>query len=157
MDAFVALTGMDEQNILLSYFASSHGVTKVISKVNRDEFAAMAQRLGLDSIVSPRKTISDVVVRYARALKNSLGSKVETLYKLMDGNIEALEFIVKGDCPVINTPLKELKLKKNTLIAGIVRNRKNIIPSGDDMILSGDSVIVITAGQRIEDLSDIKR
>lgn len=155
MDAFVALTGLDEQNILLSYFANANNIPKVITKINRDEFNKMAYRLGLDSIVSPRKTISDVVVRYARALKNSLGCSVETLYKLMDSEAEALEFIVSSSSTIVNIPLKELKLKPNTIIAGIVRNRKKILPSGDDMILPGDSVIVITAGQRVDDISDI--
>ena len=155
MDAFVALTGMDEQNILLSYFANSHDIPKVITKINRDEFKKMAYRLGLDSIVSPKKTISDVVLRYARALNNSLGSSVETLYTLMDSEAEALEFIVSGNSPVLNIPLKDLNLKPNTIIAGIVRNRKNILPSGDDVILRGDSVIVITTGQRFDDISEI--
>lgn len=154
-DAFISLTGMDEQNILISYFAASQNVPKVITKINRDEFYVMAGRLGLDSIVSPKKIISDVVLRYARALQNSLGSDVETLYKLMDSEVEALEFIVRPDCGIVNIPLKELKTKKNTLIGGIIRGRKAIIPSGDDMILPGDSVVVISEGRRLNNLSDI--
>lgn len=155
VDAFVALTGMDEENILISYFASSQNVPKVISKVNRDEFASIAGKMGLDCIVSPRKIIADVLVRYARALQNSLGSKVETLYKLMDDKAEALEFIIQPDCKLIQIPLKELSLRSNTLIAGIIRGRKTIIPTGEDMILSGDKVIVLAAGHRLRDLSDI--
>jgi len=91
LDAFVALTGMDEENILISIFAASHSVPTVISKVNRNELSSMAEKLGLDCIVSPKKIISDILVRYARALENSMDSKVETLYKLMDGKAEALE------------------------------------------------------------------
>lgn len=154
-DAFVSLTGMDEENILISYFASTQNVPKVISKVNRDEFALMAEKLGLDSIVSPRKIIANVLVRYARALKNSIGSSVETLYKFMDGTAEAMEFIVSADCRIVNKPLKDLRLKPNTLIAGIARGRKAIIPSGDDVILPGDNVIIVAAGHRVNDLTDI--
>ncbi len=155
MDAFVSLTGMDEENILLSFFASSQEVPKVIAKVNRDELGAMAERLGLDTKVSPKNIISDVIVRYARALENSLGSPVETLYNLMDGAAEALEFIVNGDSRITGIPLRDLPTKRGILIAGIFRERKPIIPSGDDMILPGDRVIVIAAGQRLRDLSDI--
>lgn len=155
-DAFVALTGMDEQNILLSYFAASQNVPKVIAKVNRDEFSPTAEILGLDCTVSPRKTIANVIVRYARGLENSIGSsKVETLYKLMDDKAEALEFIVNQDSSIVGIPLKELKTKKNILVAGITRGRKTVIPAGNDMILAGDHVIILAAGQRVNDLTDI--
>lgn len=155
MDAFVTLTGMDEENILLSYFASNEGVPKVMSKVNRDEFIYMANKLGIDSIISPRRAVADVVVRYARALQNTIGSGVETLYKLMDGKAEALEFTASNDCKLLNIPIKDLHIKKNTLLAGIIRRRTPKIPSGIDMICSGDKVIVLTAGSRINDLEDI--
>ena len=155
VDAVVALTGMDEENILLSYFATMQNVPKVIAKVNRNEFLPTAARLGIESVASQIRTVADVVVRYARALENSVGSKVETLYKLMNGNAEALEFAVNSDSKVIKIPLKELPTKRNVLIAGIIRGRKTIIPSGDDMILPGDRVVVISSGIRLNDLSDI--
>ena len=154
-DAFVSLTGIDEENILLSFFAASQNVPKVIAKVNQDEFAPIADKLGLDCIVSPRKITSDILVRYARALENSIGSKVETLYRLMDGKAEALEFIAAPDCSLGGIPLKDLKLKPNILVAGIIRGRKTMIPAGDDFILPGDNVVVLAAGQRLNDLSDI--
>ncbi|MBQ7106204.1 MAG: Trk system potassium transporter TrkA [Clostridia bacterium] len=155
MDAFVSLTGVDEENILMSLFASSQNVPKVISKINRDEFNALAEQIGIETIVSPRHIIADVLVRYARGLQNSMGSKMETLYKLMDGKAEVLEFLIESDCKIADKPLKELNLKKNTLIAGIIRARKTIIPTGDDKILASDTVIVLAAGQRINDISDI--
>lgn len=155
MDAFVSLTGMAEQNILLSYFASAQNVPKVISKINRDEFVSTAERLGLDSVVSPRKTVANVIVRYARALENSGDSSMETLYKLVNGKAEALEFTVKADTAVCNVPLKDLPLKENVLIAGISRGRKSFIPSGTDEILPGDKVLILTAGHRINNLPDI--
>ena len=155
LDAFVALTGMDEENILISIYAAANSVPKVISKVNRDELALMAERLGLDSIVSPKNITSDIIVSYARALENSMGSNVETLYKIMDGRAEALEFNVHQGSKITDIPLKDLQPKSNILIAGIIRGRKTIIPGGDDVIMHGDKVIVIARDQRLQDLSDI--
>ena len=155
MDAFVTLTGMDEENILLSIFAASQNVSRVVSKVNRDELGHLAERLGLDCVVSPRKLIADVLVQYARALENSRDSSIETLYKLMDDQAEAAEFLVGEDSRVVNCPLKDLTLKPNILIAGMIRNRTPIIPSGDDMILPGDHVVVMATGRRLQELSDI--
>ena len=155
MDAFISLTGMDEENILISFFASSQGVPKVISKVNRDELRFIAEKLGLDTLISSRSVSSNVLSRYARALQNSLGSNVETLYKLMDGKAEALEFRVQADFPMTNVPLKDMRLKSGILVAGIIRNRKTLIPSGVDVILPGDRVIVLSAASGMHDLSDI--
>ena len=157
MDAFVALTGLDEENILMSVFANSKNVPKVISKVNKEELSVLAESLGLETIVTPSKIISDVLIRYTRALVNAHGSKVETLYKLMDGKAEALEFTVTHDFIGRDVPLKDLPLKKNTLIAGIVRGRKTIIPSGADYITADDRVIVISCEKRLNNLSDILR
>lgn len=154
-DAFVSLTGFDENNILISYFASSQNVQKVIAKVNRPEFYPIAGKLGIDTIVSPIQTVADEVVRYVRALQNSVGSNVEKLYKVMDGNAEALEFNVSADFSHAGKALKDIKFKQNILIAGILRNRRPIVPSGDDVILPGDKVIVIAADHRLYDLSDI--
>ena len=156
-DAFVALTGMDEENILISFFASAQNVPKVISKVNRSELASMAERLGLDCIISPKDIITNIIVRYARALENSLGSNVETLYSLMDGKAEAVEFNVGPEFKLTNVPLKELNLKQNILVAGIIRDRRPMIPAGDDTIQTGDRIIVIAADMRLQDLSDIFR
>ena len=154
-DAFVSLTGSDETNILVSMFAMMNNVKKVIAKVNRDEIAPMAERLGLDCIISPRKIVSDVVLRYARSLENSMGSNVETLYKLMDDKVEALEFNVRADAKCLNTPLKDLKLLKNLLIIGIVREGAVITPSGMTEIHAGDRVVLITTNKGLGDLSDI--
>ena len=158
-DAFVALTGMDEENILISIFAQSQNVPRVVAKVNRNELASMAEKLGLDSIVSPKKAVSNVITSYARALQNSLGSNVETMYKLMDGRVEALEFKVQSDFKAQHIPLKEMKLKKDVLIAGILRKRKAFVPNGDDEILVGDRVIVIAKSNedKMDDLADILR
>lgn len=157
MDAFVSLTGMDEQNILISSYAASEDVPKVIAKINREELVPLAENLGLDTFVSPKKLISDVLVKYARALENSQDNSMETLYKVMDDKVEVLEFLVKENRDFTGVTFKELKLKPNILIAGIIRDKKTIIPSGEDMMLQGDKVIVLAANQRINDLSDIVR
>lgn len=155
LDAFVSLTGIDEENILISSFAHSRKVPKIISKVNREELIPMAEQLGLECVVSPKTIIASKVLRYARALENSVGSSVETLYKIMDGKVEVLEFKVKTTFTSQNIALKDLKTKPNILIAAIFRDRKIIIPSGDDVLIAGDKVIVIAANQRINTLSDI--
>ena len=155
MDAFISLTGMDEENILISYYAASQNVPKVITKVNRSEFVAVAGRMGLDTLVSPRRTITDVIVRYARALQNTVGNNVEKLYKIMDGNAEALMFNVNSDFEYIDIPLKNISFKKNLLIVGILRNRKASVPTGNDVIMAGDKVVVISTDHILYDLADI--
>ncbi len=155
VDAFVALTGIDEENILMAFYANAQNVPKVVAKINHNQLAAMADNLGLDCIISPKKVVVDVLLRYVRALENSIGGQVETLYKLMDGRAEALEFKVQADFEALQIPLKVLALKKDILIAGIVRGRKNIIPSGEDVIMAGDRVIILAAGRAISTLSDI--
>ena len=156
-DAFVSLTGMDEQNILISIFAASQNVTKVIAKINRAELEDMAGKLGLESVIAPRRTTSDLLVSYVRALSNSRGSHIETLYRLADDKAEALEFIVSPDARCIGIPLRELRMKPGILIAGIIRRHTPIIPAGNDSILAGDRVIVVSAKERLQDLSDIMK
>ena len=156
-DAFVTLTGIDEENILISFFAASQNVPKVITKANRNELISMAEKLGLESIISPKKAVSNLVTSYVRAVENSLGSNVETLYKLMDGKVEALEFNVQSDFKAQHIPIKDMKLKPNILIAGIIRKRKAFIPSGEDEIIAGDKIVVIAKATDsvMNDLSDI--
>ncbi len=158
LDAFVALTGMDEENILISIYAQSQNVPQVISKINRSEMVLMAEKLGLDCIVSTKSVTSDIISRYTRALENSIGSSVESLYKIMDGKAEALEFKVTTGSIVIGTPIKDLKIKRGILIAGIIKpGKKAVIPSGDDIIEEGDRVIVLSAEHRLSALKDIIR
>ena len=158
LDAFLSLTNLDEQNILTSLFVSKQNVPTVISKVNKSELADVAESLGLDYICSAKALTTEIVLRYTRALGNSRGSAVETLYKVMDGKAEALEFRAKEDSPVLGIPFKELPIKQGVLVVGIIRDGKRaVIPKGDDMILSGDSVIVLSARHRLNDLSEIMR
>ncbi len=155
-DAFIALTGMDEENIIMSLFARKQNVSKVIVKINEDRRAMMIDELGLDSIVSAKSATADTILGYVRARRNSQSSaNVETMYQLLDGRVEALEFIIKAETAYTGIPLKKLELKANNIIACIARGRKIIIPNGEDTLQVGDSVIMITMTKQIRDLEDI--
>ena len=154
-DALVALTGVDEENVIISMYANYMKVEKVVAKVNRSGMLSLLDNIGLDNIVSPKLITANMIIQYVRAMKNTLGSNVETLYKIARGKAEALEFIARQASDVIGVPLKKLKTRKNLLIAGIIRGNQAIIPNGEDRILMGDRVVVVTTNTRLDDLSDI--
>lgn len=155
-DAMIALTGMDEENILIGLFAQSRNVCKVIVKVNEDHRVQMVEKLGLDSIVSAKTATADAILSYVRARKNSQSSaNVETMYQLIDGRVEALEFIIKKETNYTDIPFKDLATKPNNLIACIVRNRQIIIPNGNDCMKVGDNVIIVTMEKQIKDIEEI--
>ncbi len=155
VDAFVSLTGLDEQNAILSMFAASRGVSKVITKVSRTSLLSLVESAGLESVISPKEITANQIIRYVRAMQNSLGSNVETLYKLVGGRVEALEFRVSPEFSHIGVPLRDLTLKPNLLLACITRDGKAIIPGGNDSIVANDRVIIVTTNQQLRDLSDI--
>ena len=154
-EAFVTLTSLDEENILLSLFAKKISSAKLITKVNRIAFDDIVEGLDLGSIIYPRYITADYILRYVRAMGNSLGSNVETLYHILDGQAEALEFSVKETPQVTGVPLSRLELKDNLLIACINRNRQILIPRGQDALQPGDTVIVVTTAKGLNDLKDI--
>ncbi len=153
--AFVALTNLDEENILISLFARSTGGCKIVTKVNRFDFSNVVKHLDLDSIIYPKNITSDLIVRYARAMKNTRGSNVETLYNIIKNKIEASEFIVKEDSPITEAPLAAMKFKDNVLIAAILRGEKVIIPRGSDRIMPGDRVVIVSSILAMHDISDV--
>lgn len=153
--AFVALTNMDEENILLSLYAKQTGRGKLVTKINRTDFSDLVGRLDLDSIIYPKNIASDVIVRYVRAMKNTIGSNVETLYNIIPGKIEASEFIVKEDSPIVGTPISELHFKKNVLVASILRGKEVIIPRGHDCILPHDHVVIVSELMALHDITDV--
>ncbi len=154
----VALTGGDEDNIIMSLFAASKGVRKVIAKVNRPELAAMASDTLLDSVVSPRVVSAGRILQYVRSMANSDGSNVETLHRIVGESVEALEFRVSAEEPGLTSkPLRELKLKPDHLIACIIRGDRVIIPGGNDSMEVGDHVIVVTTKSGLGDLRAILR
>ena len=155
-DALVALTGIDEENIIMALFAKQQGVKKIVAKVNEDSRASMVEDMGIDSIVSVKSSTADVIMAYVRARHNSIKSaNIETLYYLVGGKVEALEFIVKQETEYTNIPLKYLNMKPNNLIATIVRDRRIIIPGGNDVLMPKDSVIIVTKNKKIQDIRDI--
>ena len=153
--AFVALTNLDEENILISLFARSMGACKIVTKVNRFDFSNVVKHLDLDSIIYPKNITSDLIVRYARAMKNTRGSNVETLYNIVKNKIEASEFIVKEDSPITEAPLASMKFKDDVLIAAILRGDKVIIPRGADRIMPGDRVVIVSSILAMHDISDV--
>ncbi|MBQ8160771.1 MAG: NAD-binding protein, partial [Clostridia bacterium] len=155
MDALVCLTDRDEENVITGLMASHTGVPKVIVKNNRLAYSDLITDLGLDTVVSPKQITSAAILRYVRARVGGQGTKVEKLYRLVNGKAEALEFIVKSTEKFLNIPLKRLKLKKQSLVALIVRRNKVIVPFGDDHIESGDSVVIITCEKGISDLNEV--
>lgn len=156
MDAVVTLTGMDEENLIVSMFADFIGVPKSVTKINRTEYNNVYENKGIDSIVSPKLLTTNEIIRYVRAMDDTTGGSVVTLYRIVDGKAEALEFSIKNDAPYNNIPLHKLRLKPNILIASIIRARKVIIPSGNDEIHKGDTVIIVTTTDHaIAELRDI--
>ncbi|HIU75745.1 MAG TPA: Trk system potassium transporter TrkA [Candidatus Pelethocola excrementipullorum] len=155
-DAFVALTGIDEENIIVSMYAKTKKVSKIITKVNSEALTNIVDNLGLDTIVSPKTVTADTIVGYVRAMQNSLASaNIETVYRLINNQIEAIEFIIREKTFYTDISIKDMELKENLLIVCIVRNRKIIIPDGDDILKVNDSVIVVTTCQHVNDLKDI--
>ena len=155
MDAVAALTGEDEENILISLFTKTVSKAKRITKISRFGFSQVISAMDLGSVFYPRFIASDITVSFARALQNSLGSNVETLYKLIGGKVEALEFRATTASAVCGKPLMSLKLRPNLLIGAINRNGRILTPGGRDTIEPGDMVVVVTTISGLNDLDDI--
>lgn len=155
-DAFVSLTSVDETNIFLSLFANKMAPSsKKITKMSRMAQDDIIEDLPIGSIIASRNITTEYILQYVRSLNNSFGSNVESLYRLMDNRVEALEFHIRENSPVIGIPLIHLSLKPNLLICCIVRGRKIITPSGRDTMEVNDIVIVVTTNKGLEDISDI--
>lgn len=154
-DAFASLTGFDEENIMLSLYAASQSKAKLITKVNRISFENVINSMNLGSIIYPKLITADTIVQYVRAMQNSLGSNVETLYKIVADRAEALEFRIGKDAPLTGIPLEKLDLKDNLLVACINRNGHIITPRGKDCIKVGDTVIIVTTITGLKDIKDI--
>lgn len=157
MDAFIALCDRDEENLMTGLFAARQGVPKVVVKNNRVAYADIISSMGLDSIVSPKSITCAHILRYVRARVNGGGTKIEKLYRLMDGKAEALEFVARPNDSYIGVPLRELHKRPNTLVAVIVRAGRVIVPFGNDHIEAGDNVVIIACESGIGDLNEVIR
>ncbi len=154
-DALVSLTGVDEENMIVSLFAATQGVEKVITKINSSMLEPIVEKIGLDSIITPKDIAADIVTTYVRAKENAKESSVMTLYKLSGGIIEALEFQVGKSGGYIGKKLKDLAIRENVLIAAIVKGNKLIIPNGESTLEVGDIVLVVAKNSHLSDLSQL--
>ena len=154
-ESFVPLTGIDEENILLTLHAKQVSHAKVITKINRITFKSVISGLNLGSVVYPRYITSETIIAYVRARHNSLDSNIETLYHMFDHRVEAIEFRVGEKSAVTNIPLMNLPFKKDLLLSFINRNGRIIIPSGQDCIKVGDTVMIVTTHTSFNDILDI--
>jgi trk system potassium uptake protein TrkA len=156
-DALVALTGIDEENIMLTLHAKQVSKAKVVTKINRITFTKVINNLNLGSVIYPKYITAENIITYVRAKQASIGSNVETMYQLQDGQAEAVEFKVK-DTPSINgIPLKDLKLRPGVIVSFIIHDGQLIIPTGTDCISEGDNVMIVTSHKGFTDLTDILR
>lgn len=154
-EAFVALTNIDEENVMLSLFARSQTKGKIATKINRMDFDRVIKELDLDTTVYPKKITAQYILQFVRAMKNSIGCNVETMYRILDEKAEALEFVVKENSELPGIPLEELRIKENTIVACIIRGRNIIIPRGKDEMQVGDSVVIVTTTLGLKDIRDV--
>ena len=156
-DGFASITDIDEENIMLSLYVGANFKAKTVTKINKLNFEGIIDRLSLGSVIYPKYITSEMIISYVRALENSTGSGVQTLYNIVGGKVQALEFAVRTESKAVGVPLCDHDLKKNILLCCISRHGKIIIPSGQDTIQVGDSVVVVTTERGLNDLKDIVR
>ena len=157
VQSFIPLTGIDEENIMLTLYAKQVSKAKVVTKINRVNYKQVINNLDLGSLVYPKYITSEAIIAYVRAKKNSMGSNIETLYHMFDSRVEAIEFIVEENSKVSGVPIKDLKLKKDVLISFINHNGHIIIPTGNDEIEDGDTVMIVTKNTGFTGIDDIVR
>ncbi len=156
VDAFLALSAVDEENAIISMYAKTREVNKIVTMIGSMPYVDFFKNAGLESIVSPKTSTAAQILRYVRSLASSRDSEIESLHKIMNGEIEALEFSVRGEIEgITELPLRELCPRRGVLVACIVRGKEVIIPSGDDVIRSGDTVIVVTTERKMHSIKDI--
>lgn len=155
VDSFITLTGRDEDNLIASLFASKNGVKNIITKITRDNYNEIAKTIGINSTINPKLVTANKIIKYVRTLKNRQKCPIENVYKICNEKAEAIEFIVKDNTRYTNIKLKELNFRNDSLIATIVRDNKTIIPSGNDVLKSGDRVVIVTKNSNLLSLSGI--
>ena len=156
VDAIIAITGMDEENAVISLYASSLGNKKIITEIVSQPLRKMVQKLGLDTVISPHEVISDLLVRFVRAHQVGEGIGINSLYRIHD-KAEAIEFTVEGDFKGLGVPLRDLKLKNNVLLCGLVHDGTFILPSGETVLSEHDKVLVVTGVKQVTELNQILR
>ena len=155
MEGFVALTDIDEENVILSLYARKNGVRKIVTKINHIAFDEVIDSLDLDTTVHPRALTAEYILQYVRARRNSEGSNVETMHRIVDNKAEALEFVINDSFQRAGIPLQDLRPRPGNLLACIYRSGKIILPRGQDVLLKDDTVIVVTTNRGVNDINDI--
>ena len=153
--AFVSMTNVDEENIMLSLFAKTQTKGKIITRIHRISYDEIIEEMELGSIVYPKSITAETIIKFVRAMHNSMGSNIETLYRLNENRVEALEFLIKEDCPIVGVPLQELKLKENILVCSINHKGTILTPGGQSVIQVGDTVVIVTTSTGYHDIRDI--
>ena len=153
--AFIALTGIDEENVLLSLYAKDVTDAKIITKIDRNSFNELIGKLDLDTVIYPCDITTELILQYVRTKQNAMGNNVENLYMLVEDKVEALEFKISQNAPVIGIPLQQMELKDNLIICGIIRKGRFTIPNGESVIEPDDSIIVVTSHKKLNDVGDI--
>ncbi len=155
-DAFLALSTVDEENAIVSMYAKTKNVHKIVTMIQSMSYVDLFKNVGLETIVSPKFSTATYILRYVRSMADARGEEIESLHTFMDGRVEALEFVIKSAIDgITDIPLKQLRPKAGVLIACIVRRDRVIIPSGDDVMQKGDTVIVVTTGGEVREMRDI--
>ncbi len=154
-DSVLSLTGVDEENIVNSLYALSIGINKVITKVSRTGLLKILGNIDLQSIVTPKQLITNKILRFVRSISNTTVSNVEELVRIADNEVETLQFLVKATSRVVGVKLKDLDTKDELLVAYIIRGDDLIYPSGEDEILEGDHVLIVTKHKSFDDIDDI--
>ncbi len=154
-ESVVCLTGFDEENVVLSLYAKTCGVRKIITKVNKVAFEEVFDNLDLDTMIAPKNITTERILQYVRAMQNSFGSNIETLHRMMDDQAESLEFKIRDNFTKTDIPLSQLPLKEGVLVGSINRNGRIILPRGSDVIRKGDTVVIITTLKGLNDISDV--
>lgn len=154
-DGFASITDIDEENIMLSLFIGANFNIKTVTKINRLNFEGIIDRLSIGSVVYPKNITAEMIISYVKSLENIGGSNVKSYYNIVDSKAQAIEFNVRTESDATNIPLYKLRLKQNHLLCCISRGGKVIIPSGQDEIMVGDTVVVVTTNKNLNDLKDI--
>ena len=154
-DAFVALTSIDEENIVYSMFASMQNVPKIITKINHIDLDGIVDKANIDTVITPHRVVTNHIVKYVRAMQNSQKSSCEAIYKFDNDIFEMQEFNIKEDFKGINKKIKDMNIKDNILIVAIQRDKSIIIPNGNEKIYIDDTIVVIDSNDLLKDINDI--
>ena len=154
-DAFIALTGRDEDNLISALYAQQQGLRKVVAKCNRVNYSSVVQAAGLDCVVAPKLITVARILRLVRGFEDKSGSVMTALYRISDTDVEAAEFILHENTPHLGIPLKDLEIRKGFLIVALLHENQVVVPSGGTVLSPGDRVIVISHGQGIQTFRDI--